>query len=683
MEIYVNAQAPTQGNGTKDRPFKHIDDAARIARPGDTVLVAPGIYREYVNPRHAGQEDARIEYRSTEPLGARITGAELLTGWEKYQGTTWVARVDNGVFNGYNPYALPVAGDWYFYPKDPETGKILDMHRGAVYMNDQMFYEAFTLEECLKGEVFERSWQPELSIYKWYAEVGARETTIYANFHDYDPNRECVEINVRNKCFMPSEKYIGYITLSGFVVDKAATNWAPPAAYQDGMIGSHWSRGWIIEDCDISNSRCCGISFGNYHQKEKENDNYFSNKHVKSPTQMERDAVCIAQYDGWTKETVGSHIVRRCHIHDCGQAGIVGRMGCVFSLIEDNHIHHINNSQQLTGAEMGGIKFHAAIDVIFRRNHIHHCTMGIWTDWQAQGTRFTQNLMHDNQPPKCVPPAPMKLSQDIFVEVGHGPTLIDNNILLSEASIRWATQGVAVVHNLLAGAFTAVGAGTDMVTSKGASQRRYTPYHIPHRTEVAGFMTILHGDNRVYNNIIIQNHPFDPNPTASESMGFMAVENDRAGNFVWDEYPTYEEWIRNFKIGERADMTTMMELMDYHFEHLPVWIDGNAYFNGAKPWNRERNKLVDEENRVTLDLTEKDGEISLKTNVYDFLDTFRTGIIHSDMLGKAFEPEERFENPDGSDIVFNEDYFGDHRGVSTLPGPFADPEEIGRAVWKA
>lgn len=164
MEIYVNAHTPMQGNGTKDRPFKHIDDAARIAQPGDTVLVAPGIYREYVNPRHAGREDARIEYRSTVPLGARITGAELLTGWEKYQGTTWVARVDNGVFNGYNPYALPVAGDWYFYPKDPETGKILDMHRGAVYMNDQMFYEAFTLEECLKGEVFERSWQPELSI---------------------------------------------------------------------------------------------------------------------------------------------------------------------------------------------------------------------------------------------------------------------------------------------------------------------------------------------------------------------------------------------------------------------------------------------------------------------------------------------------------------------------------------
>ena len=54
---------------------------------------------------------------------------------------------------------------------------------------------------------------------------------------------------------------------------------------------------------------------------------------------------------------------------------------------------------ELGGAEVAGIKLHAAIDVIIRRNHIHHCTMGIWCDWEAQGTRITQNLLHDNQRP--------------------------------------------------------------------------------------------------------------------------------------------------------------------------------------------------------------------------------------------------------------------------------------------
>lgn len=99
---------------------------------------------------------------------------------------------------------------------------------------------------------------------------------------------------------MPSKTGVGYITVSGFTVTKAATTWAPPAAYQDGMIGPHWSKGWIIEDCEISNSKCAGISLGKY--LDPENDHYFTTKYVKSPTQMERDAVCRGQYHGWLKE---------------------------------------------------------------------------------------------------------------------------------------------------------------------------------------------------------------------------------------------------------------------------------------------------------------------------------------------------------------------------------------------
>ena len=60
------------------------------------------------------------------------------------------------------------------------------------------------------------------------------------------------------------------------------------------------------KDCEISNSKCCGISLGKYY--DEENDHYFTRKHVKSPTQMERDAVCRGQYHGWLKEKVGSHI---------------------------------------------------------------------------------------------------------------------------------------------------------------------------------------------------------------------------------------------------------------------------------------------------------------------------------------------------------------------------------------
>ena len=88
MKIYVNANAAWDGIGTQERPFRRISEAAKIAQPGDEVLVLPGIYREYVDPQNAGTEDARITYRSVEPLGAVITGAEEVKTWEPYEGNT-------------------------------------------------------------------------------------------------------------------------------------------------------------------------------------------------------------------------------------------------------------------------------------------------------------------------------------------------------------------------------------------------------------------------------------------------------------------------------------------------------------------------------------------------------------------------------------------------------------------
>ena len=661
MKIYVSAKAWRDGDGSQARPFKHINDAAKIARPGDEVLVAPGIYREYVDPVNAGTEEAPITYRSTEPLGAVITGAEEIKSWLPYEGSVWMARIPNSLFGNYNPYTTYVYGDWYFAGRSK--------HTGCVYLNGKALYEADSLEACLKGEVYECSWEPEASVYKWYAQQEGNETVLYANFQGADPNRENVEINVRRECFMPSKTGVNYITVSGFTVTQAATTWAPPAAYQDGMIGPHWSKGWIIEDCDISNSKCAGISLGKYY--DPDNDHYFTTKHVKSPTQMERDAVCRGQYHGWLKEKVGSHIVRRCNIHHCEQGGIIGRMGGVFSLIEDNHIHHINNMMELGGAEIAGIKMHAAIDVVYRRNYIHHCTMGIWCDWEAQGTRITQNLFHDNQRPAFA--KQLKggmMSQDIFVEVGHGPTLIDNNILLSEASLRMATEGVAMVHNLICGALTCVGGGTGP---------RYTPYHIPHRTEVMGFMTILHGDDRFYNNIFVQKWPAAPFTVIHDSDDGQDEENREVGTHVMDEYPTYEEWIAQFDMD--TDTPDMAKLAPAHEGRLPVWAEGNAYLGGAKACKNEINGLVNGEQPVQVEVELENGRPVLSTNVYELLEGFTGRRIDTQVLGKAFEPEEYFENPDGTPITFDQDYFGDHRGAHPLPGPFAGKDAVGQPLW--
>ena len=663
MIYYVDINAGREGNGSREMPFRRIDDAARIAVAGDEVLVAPGVYREYVNPIHAGTEENRIVYRSTEPRGAVITGAEVLKGWKKEKGSVWSARVNNGVFGAYNPYTTQVRGDWYFAPTI--------RHTGAVFLNDRMMYECASLEECEAGKPDPCAWNQEDAAWLWYTEQDGDETVLYANFRDKDPNRENVEISVRRNCFMPDQTGVGYITVSGFVLTKAATTWAPPAAYQDGLIGPHWSRGWIIEDCEVSNSRCCGISLGKY--LDPENEMYFFHKRVKSPTQMERDAVCRGQYHGWLKEKVGGHLIRRCEVHHCEQTGIVGRMGGVFSTIEDCHIHHICNSQQLGGAETAGIKLHAAIDVTIRRNHIHDCIMGVWLDWEAQGARISQNLMYNNVRPEGRPHAMGAMfSTDVFIEVGHGPTLIDNNLLLSPVSVTIPSEGIACVHNLMLGSFSLINSGVDSIVN-GQREPRYTPYHIRHRTEVAGFMTILHGDDRIYNNIFVQHYPITQPEKKPTDADYQAV-----GTAPFDIFPTYDEWMAPFLPGAEPNMGGLAQA---HFGHLPVWVDGNAYFNGATVYHKEKNFLKEEKGKVQADLSEKDGHPVLKTNLYKYLKKFRDGIITSEILGKAFEPEQRFENPDGTEIIFNRDYFGNPRGTDALPGPFAAAEDCGKELW--
>lgn len=270
MEIYVSKES-RGGDGTKEYPLNSLAQAAIIAKPGDEVIVAPGVYREYVNPAFSGTPERRITYRSAVKNGAVITGAEEVKNWERYKENVWMVRIPNGIFGEYNPYTVEIFGDWY--------DALKPMHTGEIYINNKALYETDSLEEVLHPVIYKGSWDQKGSLYKWYTVQEQNETVIYANFQELNPNEENVEMNVRRNCFYPSEEGIGYITVSGFMITKAATQWAPPTAYQEGMIGPHWSKGWIIEDCDISHSRCSGISLGKYLQPD--NDNKWAVKHTK------------------------------------------------------------------------------------------------------------------------------------------------------------------------------------------------------------------------------------------------------------------------------------------------------------------------------------------------------------------------------------------------------------------
>ena len=89
-----------------------------------------------------------------------------------------------------------------------------------------------------------------------------------------------------------------------------------------------------------------------------------------------------------------------------------------------------------------------------------------------------------------------------------------------------------------------MGRGTDN-GAPGVASPRYTPYHVPHSTDIAGFMTFLHGDARFYNNIFVQ-RPYNPylarfvetNRDSQWDDGNLTV-----GTWPFDPYPTYEEML--------------------------------------------------------------------------------------------------------------------------------------------
>jgi len=435
----------------------------------------------------------------------------------------------------------------------------------------------------------------------WFAKVDASNTTIWAQFPDINPNEAEVEINVRRTVFYPDKPGVNFLTVRGFTMMHAATPWAPPTAEQVGLIGTHWSKGWIIEDCDIRYSTCVGITLGKYGDQWDNTSANTAEGYVKT---IER-----ALANGWTKDNIGHHIVRNNRIAYCEQAGLVGSLGAAFCTITGNTIHDIHMRRLFTGAEMAGIKIHAAIDTEIRNNHIYRTCLGIWLDWMAQGTRVTGNLLYEN-------------SRDLFVEVNHGPFLIDHNLFLSGVSVLDMSEGGAYAHNLFMGAI-------DLRPELG----REPPYHKAHSTEVAGLRNIPGGDNRFYNNLFVGNSGL--------------AQYDKAAQ--------------------------------------PVHMAGNVFLKGAKPSKAEQNPVVlaDFDPEIRLEPGQDWLDLHLRLDGLATRESPRQ-LVTTQWLGRAKLADLPYEQPDGSSYRLDTDYLGNKRNADNpSPGPFewSKEEKQSIRVW--
>ena len=515
-----------------------------------------------------------------------ITGSERVVGWARVQNGVWKTVVPNSLFGLFNPYGDLIHGDWF-----SAGGR--KHHTGAVYLNGEWLAEAAGLTDVLK---------PAGTLPLWYAEVGSGATTIWAQFGPADPNAQQVEINVRQTVFYPARTGINYVTVRGFTLRNAATPWAPPTAEQIGLIGPHWSRGWIIENNRISHSTCAGVSLGKYGDEYDNRSGNSANGYLQT--------IDRALAHGWNGDTVGHHVVRNNVISDCEQAGIVGSLGGIFSRITGNDIHDIHVRRLFGGAEMAGIKLHAAVDVEISHNHIYRTARGIWLDWMAQGTRVTANLLNDNAAEQDLHADLISGGrQDMFVEVNHGPLVVDDNLFLSTVSINCRSQGTAYVHNLFAGTFKIV-----------PLDKRLTPYLRPHATEVAGTHDNPAGDVRFYNNLFVRHGDLTP----------------------------------------------------YDAPPLPASMGGNVFLAGARPSGREPDAVVAPAADPALKLTQRPDGLYLEVTLAPgWRGGRRRSLVTGELLGRSAIADLPFERPDGTPYKFDTDYLGHQRNPSDpTPGPF-------------
>ena len=144
------ANADDNGPGAKERPFRTIGKAAQVLEPGERVVIAEGVYREWVNPARGGSgPDKMISYEAAAGAKVVVKGSAVLDkGWKPSSrgagrggpaasnARAWEIDIGPYLRGVYNPFAMVNApGDRYWL-----NYKVISMapyfrRRGMVFVD--------------------------------------------------------------------------------------------------------------------------------------------------------------------------------------------------------------------------------------------------------------------------------------------------------------------------------------------------------------------------------------------------------------------------------------------------------------------------------------------------------------------------------------------------------------------
>ncbi len=415
---YVDGASPAASDknpGTEDRPFATINRAAEVLQPGERVVVAAGVYREWVRPQRGGSgPDRIISYEAAPGATVIIKGSrEFKPQWQPSNATSaagvalWQAKLDPTLFDGYNPFNIDNVTPEQFATMDwatPLKGKVpYTLPRGLVFHD---------------GKLLRQVAEPAglLAAAGTYLIDRPAQILHVRLLGDQNPGQAHIEITTQETVFAPVQAGLGYIRVKGFTIEHAA---GPFPWEQVGAISTTRGHHWIIEDNTVRWANGVGMDLGTQHPRRPQ------------------------------PPVVGFHIVRRNIVTDCGICGICGlgpARGRDFGLLIEDNILQRNAFYDVERLfETGAIKTHNNIRCLIRRNLITDTShgAGIWMDWNNQFSRCTQNVIVNTQ----------TIHGAIFMEASYQPNLVDQNLI-------WKTDGHGIyehdstgqifVHNLIA-----------------------------------------------------------------------------------------------------------------------------------------------------------------------------------------------------------------------------------------
>lgn len=449
---YVDCEVRHAANfekGSKTEPFTTISKAANIAEPGDTVLVFSGTYRERVAPARGGSSDKPIVYIAAPGSKVIVKGSEVWKPkWEKnvseYQ--IYTAKLDSTLLGEYNPFRIPLK-------------RRIKKSLGQVFVDGEPFLEVSDTSDLLR---FPGTWM-----------ANTKGDSISIHFKPQSKQVEdlLIEISVRERIFAPFKRGLGYITVKGFIFQHCANQfpngfWASETP-QAGALGCRGGHHWIIEDNLIQYAKNIGLDCGSEGRHDADGLNQ------KQPSNS------------------GFHLIKNNVIIDNGCGGIEGIRSTGTKII-GNRIER-NNRLGNTAPECGGIKLHFFVDGLIEGNLIRdNGASGIWLDNVYRNARVTRNVIIAN------------VGAGIFIELGRGPLLVDNNIIaftLANTSLSGDgvyshdAGGVTLVHNLIY--FNAnFGVWSHIATERGTDNKNNDKEWTP----------IKQSGWRVLNNMLIGNH---------------------------------------------------------------------------------------------------------------------------------------------------------------------------------